>query len=410
MMDTMMMDTMTMDTMPTTMVEVSGTFRTQSGAPVPSVTVSVTGDQTGQVPGQNDGTYSFIAPTQLDYTITPSSDDESGSTIFSVLDPLLFQQHLDGMTSFTSPVTYLAADINDDGQLDNDDLDLLMMIIMGVLDDTAQVEVWRFVPSDFEFDTIPPFSTSGSVFNHPRSVDINPLTADTIVDFVAVRVGDINNSFSPPNSARPRSAQEIISITDRVLFQGDIIEVPISHEISDLSIASLAMNYNTEALEMISADHLLVNLDGRTVIGNADVNDELITTMKFRVLRDGKLSDFLALDVNESLSVVRYEDNSDATLRLQYQEAETSLRVETISPNPFSDFSVIRVHSDNQGSAQVHYYNANGQIVAQQEINLISGMNEIRITNEDLGGNTGLIHFVIRAEDTAQRGKLLLIR
>ena len=130
---------------------------------------------------------------------------------------------------------------------------------------------------------------------------------------------------------------------------------------------------------MISADHLLVNLDGRTVIGNADVNDELITTMKFRVLRDGKLSDFLALDVNESLSVVRYEDNSDATLRLQYQEAETSLRIETISPNPFSDFSVIRVHSDNQGSAQVHYYNANGQIVAQQEINLISGLNEIRI-------------------------------
>ena len=114
--------------------------------------------------------------------------------------------------------------------------------------------------------------------------------------------------------------------------------------------------------------------------------------------------------MNESLSVVRYEDNSDATLRLQYQEAETSLRIEAISPNPFSDFSVIRVHSDNQGSAEVHYFNANGQIVAQQEINLISGMNEIRITNEDLGGNTGLIHFVIKAEDSVQRGKLLLIK
>jgi len=397
--------------MPTTMVEVSGTFRTQSGAPVPSVTVSVTGDQTGQIPGQNDGTYSFIAPTQLDYTITPSSDDESGSNTFSAFDLVLLNGHVMGTgNSLSSPFQYIAADINGDGQLNGEDVNLIMEIIMGTLSDTAGVDVWRFVPADFVFDTIPPFSTSGSVFNHSRSVDIAPLTADTVVSFIAVRIGDIDGSHIPPASARPRSAQEIISITDRVLVEGDVIEVPVSHEISDLSIASLAMSYNTEGLEMISADHLLVDFDGRTLIANADVNDELITTMKFRVLRDGKLSDFLALDVNESLSVVRYEDNSDATLRLQYQEAETSLRIETISPNPFSDFSVIRVHSDNQGSAQVHYYSANGQIVAQQEINLINGLNEIRITNEDLGGNTGLIHFVIKAEDTVQRGKLLLIK
>jgi len=409
-MDTMMMDTMMMDTMPTTMVEVSGTFRTASGTPVPSVVVSVTGGQTGQVSGQIDGTYRFTAPTQVDYNIEPSSDDESGSTIFDVLDPVLFQQHLNGISSFTSPLTYLAADINSDGQLDTTDLDLLMQIVMGVLEDTAQVEIWRFVPADFVFDSIPAFSTSGSVFNHPRTVDIAPLTSDTVVNFVAVRVGDINNSYSPPNSARPRSAQDVISITDRPLRQGDIIEVPISHEINNPSIISLAMSYNTDAMEMISADHLLVDLEGRILIANVDVADELITTLRFRVLRDGRLADLLALDEDENLSVVRFEDSSDATLRLKYQIVETALRIESVTPNPFSDFSVISVYSDNSGPAQVHYYNANGQIIAQQNINLIIGNNEIRVTNDDLASNTGLIHFVIKSQEAIQRGKLLLIK
>ena len=127
--------------------------------------------------------------------------------------------------------------------------------------------------------------------------------------------------------------------------------------------------------------------------------------------KSGRLSDFVTLNDNESLTIALYNDKTEGSLRLIYQIVDSEpLRIESISPNPFSDISVISVFSADQSPAQVYYYNTNGQVVAQQDINLIRGLNAIRVSIEDLGGNTGMIHFVIKAEDTAQRGKLLLIR
>ncbi len=409
MMDTMMMDTMTMDTMMTEIVQVSGTFRTESGALVPSVIVSVTGGQQGQIAGQADGTYNFTAPSQLDYTITASSDDESGNSIFSAFDLVFFNSHLNNINSFTSPFQYISADIDGDGMLTDADGALLTELIMGTLPDSAQVDVWRFVPADFVFDSIAPFSTSGSVFDHPTSVDLTPLTSDTIVNFVAVRIGDIDGSYSPPTSARPRSA-DVISVTDRVVLQGEIVEVPVLHDMNSISMASIAMTYDTDALELLEADHLIVDRYGRALIVNGYVTDDIISTMRFRVQQDGKLSDFLALDSDEQLSAVRYQDQTEALLQLQYEIVETSLVIESITPNPFSDFSVISVLSADQSPAQVHYYNANGQLIVQQDIVLTSGLNKLRVTNDQLGDSSGLIHFVIKTNDTVQRGKLLLIK
>ena len=122
-----------------------------------------------------------------------------------------------GIDLLTSPYQLLAADINNSGSLSTLDLVILRKAILGIEDSFPNNTSWRFVQADYDFP-MNPLAT-----DMPQEVLLEALNKDMSVDFVGIKVGDINGSAITASlqQAETRSrATYPISVADRPMKQG----------------------------------------------------------------------------------------------------------------------------------------------------------------------------------------------
>lgn len=77
-------------------------------------------------------------------------------------------------------------------------------------------------------------------------------------------------------------------------------------------------------------------------------------------------------------------------------------------PNPFGDYTEIRVTSEISGRFSFEVYNTLGQQVRQETIRLVEGPNYIPFESNNL--SNGMYHYVLRNQEGAVSGKMLLSR
>ncbi|NJL76736.1 MAG: hypothetical protein HC892_18660 [Saprospiraceae bacterium] len=140
----------------------------------------------------------------------------------STYDIFLLNSHILTTDTLDSPYKIIAADINKSGSVTTFDMLSLRRILLGL--DTILPGAntsWRFVSADFRFeDPLYPFSTP-----FPEDTSINLNRSYREVDFIAVKVGDLNNSaILSATSIEPRSTQAakmLVSVSpneDQVTF------------------------------------------------------------------------------------------------------------------------------------------------------------------------------------------------
>jgi hypothetical protein len=130
-----------------------------------------------------------IAPQKLDNPL-------NGVTTF---DWVLIEQHIKGVHLFTSPWQYVAADVDENGVIDTNDLILCRALIVGAITEFPSGESWRMIRSDYVFPANP---LQGIL---PESVTLAELhqTAPNPVYFTAVKLGDVNGSAIANNADAP---------------------------------------------------------------------------------------------------------------------------------------------------------------------------------------------------------------
>jgi hypothetical protein len=137
----------------------------------------------------SDGFYSFTNLPGSDYIITPVKSDHPKNGV-STLDLIRIQQHLLGQTPFTRPDQYIAADINGSWNVSAIDLIELRKLILGIYPDFPNNSSWRFFPKGFMFPAML------DPWPFPEYVMI-PTFQDTAVDFIGIKIGDINGTALP---------------------------------------------------------------------------------------------------------------------------------------------------------------------------------------------------------------------
>jgi subtilisin family serine protease len=164
---------------------------------IESATMSLGGGITGSDLTDEDGSYGLAdVPAGGTYSVTPGkSDDDPTANGVSTLDIALIRQHiLSGgvVSSLTTPYRLLAADVNGSGSITTLDIAFIRQV---VLNSTNQfpIGLWRFVPAEHEF------ADPGSPWNAPTNRWHTNLTANLSgQDFVAIKLGDVNDTWSPP--------------------------------------------------------------------------------------------------------------------------------------------------------------------------------------------------------------------
>lgn len=110
------------------------------------------------------------------YTLTPHADDSKNGV--TTLDRVYIERYINGEIEF-NPFQKLAADVNRDGAINQTDIDLIENCIF----DSACFS-WRFYSDDYD----------GNGLGHVDPYTIANLSSDIEVNFIPIKLGDINGS------------------------------------------------------------------------------------------------------------------------------------------------------------------------------------------------------------------------
>jgi len=111
----------------------------------------------------------------------------------STFDIVLIRQHILHINLLDSPYKIIAADANRSNTVTTFDLVIISKLILGDLPNFPNNTSWRFVPKVHVFpNPANPFN-----FPFPETINIGPGNSPLSLDFVAIKVGDVNGSASP---------------------------------------------------------------------------------------------------------------------------------------------------------------------------------------------------------------------
>jgi hypothetical protein len=164
-----------------------------SGKRVGNVTTTLTGSTNLSVVTLADGNYGFTRiPALGTCCITPSkTDDDPPANGITVADLAMIQAQVLGKLAL-GPYQLLAADVNTNGSITVADLAQIQAVILGKLTNFP-AGLWRFVPADYVFpNALNPWSALCQRW-------YTNLEAEVVNgDFIAIKLGDVNNSWKPP--------------------------------------------------------------------------------------------------------------------------------------------------------------------------------------------------------------------
>jgi len=130
-----------------------------------------------------------VLPTNTNVTITPSLDDNplNGVTTY---DMLLLANFINGITPFSSPYQWIAADANKDNQVDSFDILECKKLILGIYTQLPNNASWRFVDNNYVFPSPNPLSAP-----FPESITVNTSNLPAFdPEFLGIKICDLNCS------------------------------------------------------------------------------------------------------------------------------------------------------------------------------------------------------------------------
>ena len=175
--------------------DVGGMINTELGMGVNNVNVSIDSPSglSFEILTDTSGNYLTNLPTGIDVSILPEKNNNhiNGVTTF---DAVILTRHILNVELLNSPYKIIAADINRSGTVTTFDIVEMRKLILNIYSNFPNNTSWRFVPTDHIFSNpLNPFAEP-----IPEVININNLSEDiTNLDFIGIKIGDLNNSADP---------------------------------------------------------------------------------------------------------------------------------------------------------------------------------------------------------------------
>ena len=225
----------------------------------------------------SDGTYSLVFDAASNVTVNafaPSGEPAAGVT---TLDIALVRRHILNSVNLDSPYKLLAADVDGNSKVTTLDLSFIRRL---VLDPTnvPPAGLWRFLPSSHNFNN--PLAPWDAPTNRTYSSVSEDLAGQ---DFIAIKLGDVNNSMTAAPSAGAMSKAKK-DLTTEVTFQVNsaasapgtsiVVHVTVS-DFNRVTTAQGTLAWDPAVLRFVRTEQY--GLDG---LGSANFGKNLATVGK----------------------------------------------------------------------------------------------------------------------------------
>ena len=406
-----------------------GAISNEDGEGMENVEVSVNyGGATSSMTGA-DGNFEFPAlPLGGDFTVNPDMDVDflNGVTTFDIL---IIRKHILGIEALGSPYKMIAADVNHSGSITTGDMLNIQKAILFVIDEFPNNESWRFVDADYEFpNEEDPFE---EVF--PEVYNINNFGGNMVdVDFVAVKIGDVNNSASTNFQSGPIDDRNdgllALRANDRVFAAGETLTVDVTAENFEQVVGyQFTLNFDENQLAFIktetgdlpsmNASNFGLALLGQGVLTTSWNNFEPTTlpegAVLFRLVFEAKTSGELSKTLNLTSDFTKaeaYHDDGgmlDVELSFSPQSTVPSPRPAVFFPNPFSTSATLRFDLVAAQNVRLTIFDSSGRLVTERRAHFAKGEAQMQIEAKGLAG-TGTYFYKLETEEKVETGRFVV--
>ncbi len=368
----------------------------------------------------SEGHYMFnnAIPIAVNYTLTPAKNNDPLNGV-STLDLVIIQRHILGYEPFTSPYQYIAADVNNSKSVTTYDMLELRKLILGIYGEMPENTSWRFVDKAYQFPDLSnpwkeAFPESKSVWNFQthRMQD----------DFVAIKVGDLNNSAIPNSAvfADDRTAGTwLLDTEERTVRAGELFTVALKATAPVIGYQFTLQYRDLECLriepaEGISADYFAHFPDKGAITAAVDVPtdaEQPILVLQFRARKAGLLSQMLQLSHSitrsEAYADARGTERLDVGLRFRNgnEQTVTGLPFELYqnTPNPWVNKTQIGFYLPEAAEATLTVHDEVGRTVFTQTASFARGYNAVLLDRALLNTSGTLSYTLLTPFGSATR-------
>lgn len=413
---------------------IGGSVLTSDQRPLEEANINLAGSTLNPEHSDEEGKFLFPEmPFGDDYEVVPGKDGDDINGV-STIDLLIIQKHLLGIAPFQTPYQFIAADANHSGTISATDILELRKLILGITTELPATTSWRFLDAGYQFTD--PANPLGEDF--PESYMIAPFSTDMMaVDFVAVKIGDLNQSAETTANiqnveTRNASKDIVLSTLDMPLAAREQVRLPVT--ISDaggVEAMQFTLTFDPSRIRLLGVEQ--GELQGDLVWSMHKIRDGYITISWFDTesIPDDKPRKFLNLIIqagnNEVSPASVFAINSDLTeaealrnngtrpeirwagIELGGVAVEDQLILHQNRPNPFSDVSYIPFTVSGKGEVILIITNSYGEEVYRSRKQCSPGYNQFEIRASQLK-HTGVLFYTVKTESSSQTNRMIIAR
>ena len=398
---------------------VSGRIQTTTSEMINNVTVTATSSDGNSIATvTQDGLFQFSLPKNNIHTLKPELDTNplNGVTTF---DLVLISKHILGLQLFNSPYQYVAADVNQSGTISAYDMVQLRQLILNINSKFPNNTSWKFVDNTYVFPTENPIAE-----NYRETVELSNMTDEMQVGFMAVKIGDVNQSASFTNNqeADSRSVTKI-EVAEQSLEEGQIYTVDfVLPAKTSLEGYQFTIDYKDLTLvEMVEATakthNFGFNLTERGLLTTSwNTNDAAETTgdtklfsLVFKSGTAGRLSEKLAITSSITAAEAYDVAGNISNVTLDFKDSESEgIQLYQNRPNPFRDNTSIGFYLPSSGEAVLSILDVQGKVLKEIRGTYEKGYQEIQLNAADLSGK-GVLYYQLTTDKKQVVKRMIVI-
>ncbi len=409
-----------------TMVLLAGKVFKENGTAVESVTISVENqeEETMKTNATNaEGTYTIEVARSENMIVEPSKNTQplNGVTTF---DLVLLRRYLLGNLTLNSPYQMIAADINHSNSISTADLVALRKVILQIEDDFPNNTSWRFIKANYEFQN----PTNPFEEEMPEKVVVPKLLDEMNIDFVAIKVGDLNGNalgqeLKEIRSLELRNNEKVFfEIKEKELAKGAIETIHFTMDSQQLLGFQFTLNFDPYAIEIleikenewINASNFGTRLLERGAItiswdalGTESVSKKLNFQLKVKTKKTVKISDLFSINSRFTLAEAYDLEGNTLDLGLVLTKNKRIFDLFQNQPNPFNQWTVIRFELPGESKGELTIFDLTGKKVKSISKVFQRGANELMIDDLD---QRGVFYYQLETDFGTKTAKMIRVK